>query len=122
MKLISGLDIVEIKRLADLNAGIKARFLSRIFTPAEMDLSHQDASLCGRFAAKEAAAKALGCGIGTIHWHDLEILNDINGAPQLVLHGRAQVLAAGMGISEWSTSITHTAGMAAAQVIGIGME
>jgi holo-[acyl-carrier protein] synthase len=119
MKLVSGLDLVEIKRIASLKAAIKARFIQRILTPEEQKISTLDQSIAGVFAAKEAAAKALGVGIGEISWHDMEIIPDESGAPHIHLSGKAGQKALEMGITVWSVSITHTADLAAAQVIGI---
>ncbi len=120
MKLVSGLDLVEIKRIASLKAAIKARFIQRILTPEEQKFSTPDQSIAGVYAAKEAAAKALGCGIGKISWHDMEIISDEYGAPHIHFSGRAEQRARELGITCWSVSITHTAELAAAQVIGIG--
>lgn len=120
MKLVSGLDLVEIKRFTAITPGIRARFIARVFTESEQKESITDQSLAGRFAAKEAAAKALGCGIGEVSWREIEVLLDEHGAPVLRLHGRAADLAGQLGISTWNVSITHTAELAAAQVIGIG--
>lgn len=120
MKLVSGLDLVEIKRITLLRAAIKDRFIQRILTEKEQGLSTPDQSIAGVFAAKEAAAKALGCGIGEIAWHDLEIIPDEYGAPQLQLSGAAAKIARELGITSWSVSITHTADLAAAQVFGVG--
>lgn len=120
MKLVSGLDLVEIKRITAIKAAIKDRFIQRILTPQEQKLSTQDQSIAGVFAAKEAAAKALGCGIGEISWHDIEIIPDESGAPHIHLSGKAGQKALELGINLWSVSITHTADLAAAQVIGVG--
>ena len=120
MKLVSGLDMVEIKRFTTIKPAIKTRFVARVLTGSEQLESHSDQSLAGRFAAKEAVAKALGCGIGKISWQEIEILTDSDGAPILRLYGQAAEIAAKLGINIWSVSITHTGGLAAAQVIGMG--
>jgi holo-[acyl-carrier protein] synthase len=120
MKLVSGLDLVEIKRIEAIKKSIKDRFIQRILTPEEQKLSILDQSIAGVFAAKEATAKALGCGIGEISWHDMEIIPDENGAPHVHLSGKAGRKALELGITTWSVSITHTANLAAAQVIGVG--
>jgi len=121
MKLVSGIDLVEIDRLLSLVPAIKNRFLQRILTPKERETHLTNESIAGVFAAKEAAAKALGCGIGPISWQDLEVLPDEQGKPTLFLQGSALQLSKDTGISVWSVSITHTATLAAAQVIGIGL-
>ncbi len=64
MNLVSGLDLVEIHRISSLKASIKERFIRRILTENERNEHPEDPSIAGIFAAKEAAAKALGCGIG----------------------------------------------------------
>jgi holo-[acyl-carrier protein] synthase len=120
MRLVSGLDLVEVRRLRELDQAIYLRFSRRVLTPAELRLGSDAQFLAGRFAAKEAAAKALGCGIGEIRWQDMEILNDERGAPVIRLTGAAARRSGSLGITHWSVSITHTAGLAAAQVIGLG--
>lgn len=120
MKLVSGLDLVEIKRITALKQAIKERFIRRILTPREIQYCVHDQSIAGIFAVKEAAAKALGCGIGEISWQEMEIVPDENGAPRLFLSGTALVKANELGVASWSISITHTSELAAAQVVGIG--
>lgn len=120
MNLVSGLDLVEISRISSLKTSIKDRFIRRILTEKERKEHPEDRSIAGIFAAKEATAKAMGCGIGIISWQEIEILPDQLGAPRLVLTGKALQRSVKMGISNWSVSITHTAELAAAQVVGIG--
>ncbi len=123
MILRSGVDLIEINRLAGLNPRIRARFLTRVYTPAEMAIcGTSDASLSGRFAAKEAVAKALGTGIGPIRWQEIEISAGPQGEPLLQLHGAAQEIAAQLGLRTWSVSISHTATHAIAMVVAIGEE
>ena len=96
--LRSGIDIVEINRMDEINPAIRVRFINRVFTPAEQALARgADPSLAGRFAAKEAVSKALGTGIGRVHWQDIEILRGPAGEPVLQLHGLAREVAAGLG-------------------------
>jgi len=117
-ELSCGVDLVEIARFHMLSPAIRARFIKRVFTPSEEALcTNRDESLAGRFAAKEAVAKTLGCGIGLVHWQDIETLADENARPILHLHGRAQSLAAELGLTLWSISITHTKEMAMAFVV-----
>lgn len=115
----SGLDLVEIQRLDDISEGIRERFLVRVFTPAERAASTSTASLAGRFAAKEAVAKVLGCGIGFVHWQDIEILSSKSGEPYLKLHGKAIEAADQLGIVNWTISITHTRSIAAAVAVAL---
>jgi holo-[acyl-carrier protein] synthase len=120
ISIATGVDLVEIKRFENLNPLIMQRFFQRVFSPtelAEASLSFQ--RLAGKFAAKEAASKALGCGIGLVSWHDLEILNDPEGKPQLILHGNANLSAQEAGWTTWSVSISHTQTHALAMVTAL---
>jgi holo-[acyl-carrier protein] synthase len=119
--LRSGVDLIEINRMAGLNPRIRARFLARVFTPAELDnCRNANASLSGRFAAKEAVAKALGTGIGPIRWQEIEICDGPQGEPVLQLHGAAHQLADQLGLDTWSVSISHTATHAVAMAVALG--
>jgi len=116
----NGIDLVEIERFSTIDPKIKQRFCQRVFTDQEIAAAdNKDERFAGRFAAKEAAAKALGCGIGDINWHDLEILNDPRGKPVLHLYGEADKLAREIGWVDWAVSITHTATTAAAIVTAL---
>jgi holo-[acyl-carrier protein] synthase len=122
----TGIDLIEVSRLENLNPAIRQRFLQRVFTENEL-LENTDkatgedwASLAGRFAAKEAVAKALGCGIGPVRWQEIEIRRGISGEPVLVLHGAAQIKADEQGLESWSISISHTRAAAAAVAVAIG--
>ena len=122
MILRSGIDLVEIERLSGLESPLRERFLARVFTPTERAQAGEDAcSLAGRFAAKEAVAKALGCGIGPVGWQEIEILRGESGEPVLLLHGAAQGMAAALGLTNWTLSITHTRGLAAAVAMAVGL-
>ena len=70
-----------------------------------------------RFAAKEAAMKALGTGWHGVAWHDFEVVNLASGRPTLRLHGEAAQIAEKMGVKTIQLSITHTAEMGMAHVI-----
>ncbi|HZU86153.1 MAG TPA: 4'-phosphopantetheinyl transferase superfamily protein, partial [Anaerolineaceae bacterium] len=75
MRLSTGVDIILISRLAEMKPEIQERFLKRVFTAQELlELGGAQQSLAGRFAAKEAVAKALGCGIGPLGWQSIEVL------------------------------------------------
>lgn len=120
MKLLTGIDLLEIARLKNAVEKHGSHFLGRIFTPAELDLCRGSyPSLAVRFSAKEAAAKALGVGIGQIDWKDVEILRMDSGAPLLILHNRALILSQKLGISSWSLSLSHTHEHAIAQVVAL---
>jgi holo-[acyl-carrier protein] synthase len=120
MKLSTGVDLVDIARVRDAVERHGERFVARIFTEIEQHECHgRFESLAARFAAKEATAKALGCGIGDVGWLDIEIRSDEKHAPHLYLHGEAERLAKDLGLSTWSVSLSHTHGQAIAFVVAI---
>lgn len=122
--LRTGVDMIEIHRLQEAIDRHGTRFLTRVFTAGELAACRgRLESLAVRFAAKEAAAKALGTGIGRagIRWTDLEICTDLaSGAPALKLHGSAAQRAVDLGIAEWSVSLSHDRGRALAFVVMLG--
>ncbi|MFL7812660.1 MAG: holo-ACP synthase [Anaerolineales bacterium] len=121
MNLSSGIDLIEIERIQKALDRHGERFLKRVFTPAEIDISRGSApELAARFAAKEAASKALGTGIGPISWVEIEVLSKPSGEPFLRLTGRANQISQALGLETWSVSLTHSRGMAAAVVVCIG--
>jgi holo-[acyl-carrier protein] synthase len=108
-------EVARIRAAIECHGG---RFLSRIFTEAELrDCNGRVASLAARFAAKEAVSKALGCGIGKVGWLEIEVISGKNRAPHLLLRGEAQRLAAELGLSAWSVSLSHTENQALAFVV-----
>ena len=115
-----GVDLVEVRRIADLLADYGERFGRRVFTERERAGCHGHAeSLAARWAAKEAAAKALGTGFGPVGFTDIEVVEDEAGCPHLHLHGRAAELAAERGLSRWAVSLSHDGGMAIAFVVAM---
>ncbi len=119
--LRTGVDLIEIARIEAVIGRHGQRFLERVYTIAELDqLRGNAASLAGRFAAKEAVAKALGTGIGSVNWKEIEILGDELNAPILKLYGAAQELARELRLSVWSVSISHSMSHAVALAVGIG--
>lgn len=117
-KLATGIDIVDIERFEGALARHGNHFLDRIFTPRELDQAGgRPFSLAARFAAKEAVTKALGCGIGPVTWHDIEILRNSQRAPVLCLCGAAQERADELGLGTWSISLSHTHTNAIALVV-----
>lgn len=121
MKLATGVDLIEIARIAEVVARHGKHYLERIFTPAELDYCGKRAeSLAGRFAAKEAVAKALGTGIGDVAWKEIEILGDEQNAPTLTLYGAAEKKAKELGLATWSVSISHSQSHSVAFVVAIG--
>jgi holo-[acyl-carrier protein] synthase len=120
MHLATGVDLIEIERVQDAIARHGDRFLQRIFTPAELiACGGRPESLAARFAAKEAAAKALGRGIGDVAWQEIEVIGNSNHAPQLNLHGEAARLASEQGLMIWSVSLSHTREYALAFVVAL---
>lgn len=121
MQLASGVDLIEIERIAGLVARYGPRFLGRVFTPGELaDCREQIPSLAARFAAKEAVSKALGTGIGPVAWGEIEIVRGPQRQPLLRLHGAAAQKAAELGLTTWSVSISHTATHALALAVATG--
>jgi len=121
MKLATGVDLIEIARIEEVIARHGRHYLERIYTPAELEQCGKRAeSLAGRFAAKEAVAKALGSGIGDISWKEIEILGDEQNAPVLTLHGEAEKKARKLGVTTWSVSISHSQSHSVAFALGIG--
>jgi len=114
----SGVDIIEIERIDEAILRHQDRFFERFFTPQELiEAGGRTPSLAACYCAKEAAAKALGCGIGEVGWKDIEVLHDERRRPHLVLHGAARELAAELGLTGWSLSLSHTHDHAIAIVI-----
>lgn len=123
MEVYSGIDLVEIHRFQQLNPAIRKRFFERVFTKKELAyINNLDQKAAGMFAAKEACAKALGCGIGPIRWVDIEITHTDENQPQICLHGRAQQLTRVRKITSWSVSISHTKDTAAAVVVAVAAD
>lgn len=121
MRIQTGIDLIEIERFKKLEPAIRKRFIHRVLTKKEQaEIRDADASLAGKFAAKEAVVKALGCGIGPVSFQDLEILHDKNGRPILNLKKKALTLAHELGLKEWSISISHSRHYAVATVTFIG--
>lgn len=120
MILQTGVDLIEIERVQMALTRHGRRYLQRIYTPAEIDLcAGRPESLAARFAAKEAVAKALGCGIGEIGWQEIEILDDDRHAPVLHLHGAAAQKARQLGLTHWSLSLSHSRSHAIALVVAL---
>jgi holo-[acyl-carrier protein] synthase len=117
----TGVDIIEISRLERIQPGILVRFIARVFTPAEVaEAGERKNSLAGKFAAKEAVAKALGTGIGPISWREIEILHDAQRMPEVHLSGAARAAADALGLYTWSVSISHSDHYAVAVAVAIG--
>lgn len=128
MSLIGhGIDLVSIDRIREMAEDHADRFLDRCFTPQERGYMaggrRYHEHLAARFAAKEAAMKALGTGLADgISWHDFEVARQPSGAPALVVRGRAAELASIRGITQWVISLTHTDTHAMASVIAMNAD
>lgn len=117
-----GTDIAEVSRIRHSIEQFGDRFLRRVYTERERAYAHSKANcferFAARFAAKEAAMKALGTGwSGGVHWTDLEVVNEGSGRPVLHVHGAAKSVAEQLGATVVSLSLTHTADVALAVVI-----
>lgn len=117
-----GTDIVETGRIKDLLDRHGQAFMRRILTHSETICAGERRDpvpfISGRWAAKEAISKALGCGIGgACGWTDMEVLPDANGKPHAALSGKARELASEMGVKHIHLSISHERGHAMATAI-----
>ena len=116
--LSTGVDIIEIPRVAQVLERYGQRFLNRIFTPGEIAYCRGRApNLAARFAAKEATMKALGTGVRGVGWKDIEVTRHASGAPSIQLHGRAKSRAERLGVQEISVSLSHSREYAVAFVV-----
>jgi holo-[acyl-carrier protein] synthase len=114
-----GLDVCSIDRMRRALERHGERFYVRICSDDERrDLSGRDPAmaLAGRFAAKEAFAKALD-GAPGVSWHDVEIRQAPNGRPRLEAKGVATALLEKAGVKRCHVTLTHDAGFAAAMVV-----
>ncbi len=119
--LRTGIDLIEVSRIEESVHRFGERFYRRFFTDAERAYcGARFAALASRFAAKEAVAKALGTGIGDVRWVEIEIVQGERNKPEVKLHGAAADLAARLGLTEWSISLSHTHEHAIAFVVAIG--
>lgn len=121
-----GLDITEVDRVAAVLHRFGARFERRVFTEAEIAYCRRRRRsaihFAGRFAAKEAAMKALGTGRALgVRWLDVEIVRP-GGPPQLELRGAALARAHRLGAVKALVTITHTDSLAMAEVLLLGGE
>jgi len=118
----TGIDIAEVPRIRQSIERFGDRFLQRIYTPGEIRYCESKANraerYAARFAAKEAAMKALGTGWNHgVRWRDCEVVRQPGGRPSIAFHGKAAEFAARLGVKNAALSLTHTAEQAMAQVI-----
>jgi len=118
----TGIDIAEVSRIAASIQRFGRRFLERVFTPEEIRYCESKANkaerYAARFAAKEAALKAIGTGWNRgVRWQDVEVTRVPTGRPTLAFHGKGAEFFRELGAVHAHLSITHVPGLAMAQVI-----
>src|SRR5215467_2920426 len=118
----TGIDIAEVPRIAQSISRFGDRFLRRVFTEQEMrycdSKANRNERYAARFAAKEAAMKALGTGWNHgVRWRDIEVNRKPGGRPTIVFYGKAAEFAAKLGAVHIALSLSHTAEQAIAHVI-----
>ena len=118
-----GTDIVETARIEKLVERRGSAALERVFTPAEIAKSKTRGKAvsqfrAGRWAVKEAMAKALGCGMGEkCSWQEIEVMNLDTGAPSVTLSGTTKATADALGVKQIHVSISHEQHYASAVVV-----
>lgn len=118
-----GIDLIDNKRIEKIINRWGNKFLTKIFTSFE--IAYCEGKACSfehyavRFAAKEATVKMLGRAEG-VAWHDIEVRNDEDGKPEIVLSNKAEEIAKCKGIIKIHISLSHEREMAIAEVIGEG--
>ena len=118
----TGIDIAEVPRIRESIARFGQRFLDRVYTAGEQHYcdskANREERYAARFAAKEAAMKALGTGWNHgVRWRDCEVVRMPGGRPTITFHGKAGEFAAKLGVKNAALSISHTQDQAIAQVI-----
>ncbi len=122
MLIGTGVDLIEVARIAHSIERYGERFLRRVYTDHEIAYCRgrrvSAESFAARFAAKEAGAKALGTGISRgVTWNEFQVARNPGGRPVLELRGRAALLAEELGVRAISLSLTHTGSLAMATVV-----
>ena len=106
-----GVDAVDVDRFRRSLARTPT-LATRVFTAGELEYARRRRDptqpLAARFAAKEAVMKCMGVGLGACATQEIEVVRAESGAPAIVLHGKAAMLAAERGIVRWMLSLTHT--------------
>jgi holo-[acyl-carrier protein] synthase len=112
-----GIDLTEVDDVRDSISRFGDRYLERVYTASERaDCGTDPRRLAARFAAKEAAMKALAPA-DRLPWHSISVVRDAAGRPSLALSGEAAELASRLGVSGISVSLTHERSVAAAIVL-----
>ena len=115
-----GVDLLDRERILRTFRRYGDRFLTRVFTEGEIaQAGGRFERLVGRFAAKEACSKALGTGMITVAWREIEIVRLAGGKPAIRLHGRAAERAHMLGLTAFDVSISDTHGHALAVVVAV---
>lgn len=119
-----GIDIVEVKRISNLIERWQEKFLDRIFTEKEIKYCQKKSDpflhYAVRFAAKEAAGKMFGTGLGNVGWKDIEVLHNVNGNPYLNFRNKAEKEIIKNNIENVHLSLSHEKDYAVAQVVAEG--
>lgn len=118
----TGIDIVEVQRMADIIARWGNRFVDRVFSPGEIEYCSKRAlpamHYAARFAAKESLLKSLGIGMGMgISLKEIEVVSDPRGKPEVKLRGKGADILQNRGVSAAHLSLSHTRHSATALVI-----
>ena len=119
-----GIDLVRVSRVEESLAQFGERFLKRVFTDGEIAYANAAPAqaaerLAARFAAKEAAVKALGLVERGVGWREIEVTRAPSGSCQLSLHGAARDAAAEAGVVELAVSLSHEGDYATAVVFAM---
>lgn len=117
-----GVDIAAISRFQEFINKQNTAIMKRLFTEQELEICNRrkDAASCmaARFAAKEAFLKALGTGLREgISWHDMEVVNDSLGKPELSISGNAKLFCSSRNINRTFLSLSHDGGNAIAMIV-----
>jgi len=117
-----GVDLVDLDRFAGVLER-RQHFVARVYTPGERAYCEQAKGpmkrverYAVRFAAKEAVMKALGVGLGSFGFHDVEIERSESGDPTIALRGKAAAIAAERGAEAWHVALSHSDTVAVAVV------
>ena len=115
-----GVDAVDVERFRQVLRR-RPSLADRVFTAGELAYARGALDpaprLAARFAAKEAALKVLGLGLGGAAWHELEVRHLPGGRPELAVRGRAAAAPAAQGVTRWHLSLTHTELVAVASLV-----
>ena len=122
-----GTDIVECLRIAQMIERHGELFITRVYTPHEIEYCRARKAAtqhyAGRWAAKEAVLKAMGTGWARgISWRDIEVRNELGGRPHIALGGGAREVCERLGIGEMLISISHCRTHATAYALALGRE